>query len=810
MATLKGGLCLILILWTAGSRSRSVPTRSPDASYWTDRSSKFIKDEALSFRRAGDFRSAEAVYHRGYEEAVRRRDSTSAVKFLESAGGCQLADFRYRDALATFMQARELAIQSGDHGDLAGISLNLSSVYTQIWDYSSALRVAEEGLHQILGLSTDYALPYLLLQVGRLHSVLGDEDPIPYLVRGVEAARVYGDTPQEALGWDRLGEEYLKKRQWNAAEGAFSQAYRLRALFHKQDLGYSYAFLGALRLAERDLPAAATFTKHALDVAKQAGRTWPIYLLQHQLGQIERKAGHIRTALENLEAATAESAASRLQVIPSQNALSRSNIGIEQDVVRDFAELAASYAIQTGSAAWSEKAFRAMELNRAASLRESIALRDVWRARLPSRYWEVLARLQDSMLRSGPAGKRTEEDRLRLEISEMEAQAGLHFIRNKNEIFLTQTSLIHFREGLGESELLLSFLLGKEGSFLWAASRDGMHLYRLPSEQEIAAEVRRFREAVRDGAPETEELGYVLYKQLFGKLDWRERRKTRWLFSAEGVVFDVPFSALVSERRGGRAVYLIEGHTIQTVPGATFLFGDRNRNTPKTGTSDSRIFLGVGDAIYNAADSRWMGSRAQRAVNELSRLPASGSEVLTSARAWTGEVGAATILLGNRARTQRFLDALNQFPSVIHLATHVQIPDDRRDQGLIAFSLAPRTGQGVSAPEFLDTMQVSALHLRDALVVMTGCETGAGDAQKGAGLLGLTRAWLMAGARGVVSTTWPVEDTGGEIFASFYRHLSTQPPAEALRLSQLEMLHSKTWHRDASYWAAYQLTGGIR
>jgi CHAT domain-containing protein len=36
------------------------------------------------------------------------------------------------------------------------------------------------------------------------------------------------------------------------------------------------------------------------------------------------------------------------------------------------------------------------------------------------------------------------------------------------------------------------------------------------------------------------------------------------------------------------------------------------------------------------------------------------------------------------------------------------------------------------------------------------------------------------------------------------------PAAEALRLSQLEMLHSGTWRAVPSYWAAYQITGGAR
>ena len=102
------------------------------------------------------------------------------------------------------------------------------------------------------------------------------------------------------------------------------------------------------------------------------------------------------------------------------------------------------------------------------------------------------------------------------------------------------------------------------------------------------------------------------------------------------------------------------------------------------------------------------------------------------------------------------------------------------------------------------------LHVPGALVVMTGCATAAGDEEAGAGLLGLTRAWQVAGASAVIATAWPVKDSGGEFFASFYQHLQHSPAAEALHLSQMEMVRSNTWRSEPTYWASYQVTGGAR
>jgi CHAT domain-containing protein len=823
MVALIGGLCLILILGTTGSRSPGVPSRSPGSSEWWDRASKHIQTQALSFRRAGDYASAEKLYQQGYEGAVQRHDPIGAIKYLMSVGGCQIGEFRYRAALETLLRARSLAASVGDKADLGGIAVNLSSVYTQMWDYGAALQAAQDGMKQVADLANNVSVPYLLLQIGRLHSMTDKDDAVPFLARGIEAVRNGGsNVALEAQAWDWLGKEYLKRKQIPDAERAFLEAFRLRTLFHKVDLGYSYSFLGALNMAEGDVDGAERFTMLALEASRKGAPSWPEYLLRRQQGQIETARGHTAQALIHLAAAAEGAARWREEVIPAKSALTESNIGLDKDVVREFAEQAAEQAIQSGSGIqkWSERAFQALELNRAASLRESIALRDVWRERLPSKYWEALGRLQAIAFRPSNPAHLEEEARLRLEISEMEAQAGLQFSWNKGEIFRTQNSLIHFRDGIGKSDLLVSFLLGEEKSYLWAVTREGMNLYPLAAKREIAKAAREFREAAQNGRPEAIDRGYELYGQLFGQLSRRERGKQDWFLSVEDALFDVPYAALVTEyvpehvreqqtKKGGKAVYLVEGHSIQTIPGALF-GGARSSTHDRTRGLAARAFLGVGDPIYNAADPR-AKERTTALGGQLSRLPSSGPEVEASAKAWSGP---ATILLGRDARRQEFLNALNQSarsqsPSVIHLATHVGVQENRRDQAWIAFSLTGRDSNRPAQLQYLDTRQVSALHLSEALVVMTGCETGAGDARQGAGLLGLTRAWLMAGASGVIATNWPVEDTTGEIFSRFYRLLRNSTPAEALRQSQIEMLHAGSWRSDPSYWAAYQLTGGL-
>jgi CHAT domain-containing protein len=187
-------------------------------------------------------------------------------------------------------------------------------------------------------------------------------------------------------------------------------------------------------------------------------------------------------------------------------------------------------------------------------------------------------------------------------------------------------------------------------------------------------------------------------------------------------------------------------------------------------------------------------------TRQLNRLVASRIEVERSARAW----GAPTrLLIGSDARRATLLESLNRMPpAVVHLATHVV-----GVEGQAGSFLALTLGAGAN-PELVGAPDIAMLQVPGSLIVMTGCASGSGEAWAGAGLLGLTRAWLAAGAGQVLATQWPVEDSGGDLLPYFFDQYKRVPAAEALRRGQVAMLHSGTWQADPAYWGAFQLTGG--
>jgi CHAT domain-containing protein len=825
MGRLPRFLCLVLALWIVSLRPSAAFHAGSNDSGWSRgaKEEQNLSAAAKQYREAGDFARAEALYDRAYVLAQQRRDRRAAILYLSALGSCRRFQFQYRTALAAYLEAKELAQSIGDRLNLGGVLLNLSSLYLEGGDVDSALQAAEEARAAASTVPHPYYQAQLMLQLARLHESAGDDSAEPMLEDAIEAARSEGYNVLEAKAWSLLGEQRLQRGRLADAERAMNEAFRQRVLFVPQERGFSYGQLGALKLAQGDLNAAAAFTALSLRAGRQPGMSYPQYRLIHQRGRIKLARGNIEGALDDFRMAIDLAEAWRQETLPGISALDASDEALERNIFDSFIETAASEALRTGNSRWARESFQAMESNRFASLRESLTRGAASRRKLAPQYWDLLGKLRAEEARNLGlhSSDNTEAKRLTLEVAEMEAKAGLSdgvTTSNRGENFRSQSSLIHFQEGLGDSDLVLSFHLGESESYLWAVSRSTLTLYRLPPVERLRREVFDFGETVREGRAGAKQGGKQLYAELFGVLSRRETAKQHWLLSVEDALFELPFSALVTERKDGKVTYLVEDHSLQIVPGV--IAGGQQQAVSNQPFSDRQAgvrpawFLGVGDPIYNIADARWRpaaGSHlafslfAQTADErrQFNRLVGSAAEVDLSAQSWNSGSSTTVLLKGADAQREIFLAMLDRAPSVVHLATHVLSDFGERGDAFIVFGL----GAGSEA-EFLNTSEVAALHVPGSLIVMTGCETGKGETRAGTGLLGLTRAWLLAGAGAVLSTGWPVKDSNGEIFASFYRSLRDASAAEALRRSQVEMIGSGTWRAAPAYWASYQVTGG--
>jgi CHAT domain-containing protein len=143
----------------------------------------------------------------------------------------------------------------------------------------------------------------------------------------------------------------------------------------------------------------------------------------------------------------------------------------------------------------------------------------------------------------------------------------------------------------------------------------------------------------------------------------------------------------------------------------------------------------------------------------------------------------------------------------IHFATHGFFDSLHPELSGIVLSLFDEQGRPQNG--FIQISDLYNLNLSAELVVLSACQTGLGKQVKGEGVMGLTRAFMAAGAHRVVASLWKVDDDAtSELMARFYRHLLKEKatPSAALRAAQLEISVKPKW-RQPFYWAGFFITG---
>lgn len=149
--------------------------------------------------------------------------------------------------------------------------------------------------------------------------------------------------------------------------------------------------------------------------------------------------------------------------------------------------------------------------------------------------------------------------------------------------------------------------------------------------------------------------------------------------------------------------------------------------------------------------------------------------------------------------------AMQQF-RICHLATHGVYDETMPEFSGLVFSLVrpdggPRFG-------FLKAYDIVRLNVRPELVVLSACDSAAGENLSGEGVMGLSYSFLRAGAREVVSTLWSIDDAkSSDLMIAFYKELMWNGgnATAALHQSQLAVMRQRQ-SSAPYYWAGFELT----
>jgi tetratricopeptide (TPR) repeat protein len=206
--------------------------------------------------------------------------------------------------------------------------------------------------------------------------------------------------------------------------------------------------------------------------------------------------------------------------------------------------------------------------------------------------------------------------------------------------------------------------------------------------------------------------------------------------------------------------------------------------------------LAVGDPEYERTEGG-VALRVYGGGRPLGRLPEARREVQRIGRR-PGDL----VLLGAAATEDAVRRALERRPwwAAVHFACHGILHPQRPGRSALALTPAPPDDG------FLSVAEIYGLRIRCDLVVLSACSTADGGVFRGEGLVGLTQAFLIAGAPRVLGSLWDVDDEATRAFMEAFYAKWREGLATAAAVREAQGVVRRRWPHPR-YWAAWVLWG---
>jgi CHAT domain-containing protein/Tfp pilus assembly protein PilF len=742
------------------------------------------------------------AYRQGIQLASDNQITDKQISLLTSIADTERYQGRYTDALDHLAAAEELLAAHPDPTGEIELHLNRGLTYMNMGELDDA-RV---DLLKSAELSDSLADPgYAILaqnSIAILYFQLGANDRA---LKAADQARALSEKAANGRGYrDAMalrGETLLRTGHYDESLAAFQEA-----LAQDQADGAD-----ELAIGDEVSIAGVRTVKGETSAAREALRA----IMPRAGGSPFLQRGILTTMAHSFEKENPDSAMHYYERALSLLERQAERIGgaelqtgyLSGDVRYYFEEVARYYASQSASNpatadVWSERAFRTMERAKARGLL------DLLRNSVSSRTSADEDAALDALYSLDPsqpdyADKRAALDKKYLDLRRTRVDAAV--VSMSPERNPKNSSVTHLKDVsaiLPKKTMMLEFALGDSSSLLWVVQRDKNELYRLPPRSVIEPEVQRLRDAIaKPGSGDAAMLKSAreLYRMLLEPGARALEKNQTLVIVPDGALFELPFDALVrGDALPGAPIshqwFVARKWDTVYAPSAS-VYARLHASTREQ--KYARDLFAVGNPDFTGLSREGSGPLAPLPFAQ-KELDAIGAKVKPERR---------TMLTGRAASEAAVKQELRtESPRVVHLATHglVNATEPARS------SVALASGDGEDG--YFHTLEIISTPTTSDLVVMSACESARGRVSRGEGVVGLSRAFLGAGAESVVASLWSVSDEStAELMKVFYDKMfgNKQPASRALREARIALLDSEKFSHPF-FWSPFVVTGTER
>jgi CHAT domain-containing protein/uncharacterized protein HemY/uncharacterized glyoxalase superfamily protein PhnB len=417
---------------------------------------------------------------------------------------------------------------------------------------------------------------------------------------------------------------------------------------------------------------------------------------------------------------------------------------------------------------------------------------------------------------------------------------------------------------LKPGEMILVYGVLEKTTSLWVIAKDQFKLFSIGiGDSEIESKVTTFRKGLqavleaiqrretvenfsgilKSSLQDLQQNGRELYALLVPEAAHQIISQAGTLYVVPtGHLYALPFEALLAPGKSGakELTYLVEMHSIAYLSSASLLKVLREAKSRKKETAQHPLLAFANPVYEGMKPSLPKGIPLRASDPNATASPESSSAVMDMrARSYMQLLGGGFPELPDTEDEAKEIRAILAAPeqsqplqlreaasrsNVFRFNKENRLDDYRylvfACHGVLPGEIDPVTQPALvlSHPDpktqmdgFLTMADVFGLQLNADLVTLSACNTGRGQAQKGEGVIGLTRAFMYAGTPAISVTLWSVESKSAKVLSTgFFNNLKAgQSRAESLRASKLRMIRSEAgeYNHHPFFWAPVVIFG---